>query len=478
MGRKLSDRNRRWLAGELMHWQQSGIILPDQARQIYESYESPAETGGRKRRLAGFSLAALAALMVGLAVLLLIGHNWSLVVAGWEAMPRIAKLAAVFAALAGSHAFALWLRFRTPWRLGSEVAFFFACLMFGAGIWLVAQVFHVDAHWPDGIWWWALGTLPVALCMDTLVVHCLLAGLLGFWAGSEVLGFPHMAGFWNMMPNGAYSLLPLAGLGLLWCYRKGSSWGVALYAALLTWWIIVQGFSWGEFFWGREEAGVYFIAATAPLLMLIGENHRQGDPAARPWNVFGSLLTAAMLIPLSFHDFHRWHDYWYYHRSGAEMQHIGGLFVLLIVLAAVAVLLTLLRPRRADETEHGLLPRLGDLARRQWFTLGISLSVIIMGFTDFLAWGMGTETWIPTIIANLAMIALAVWLMYVGLREEQGIVFTAGVGYFILWSILRYCDLFAEAGGMLGAAGMFFLCGVMLFGLSMLWRGRKEWRHV
>ena len=67
--------------------------------------------------------------------------------------------------------------------------------MFGAGVWLVAQVFHVDAHWPDGIWWWALGTLPVALCLDTLMVHCLLVGLLATWAGSEVIGFPHLGPF-------------------------------------------------------------------------------------------------------------------------------------------------------------------------------------------------------------------------------------------------------------------------------------------
>ena len=75
-------------------------------------------------------------------------------------------------------------------RVGSSL--FFACLMFGAGIWRVAQVFQINAHWPDGIWWWALGTLPVALCLDTLVVHCLLVGLLAVWAGSELIGFPHL----------------------------------------------------------------------------------------------------------------------------------------------------------------------------------------------------------------------------------------------------------------------------------------------
>ena len=179
-----------------------GIVSPGQCRQILDSYVTVAEAGQRKRRFASFALAALAALLVGLAVLLLIGHNWALVIAGWEGLPRIAKLVAIFLVVAGSYGGAVLVWRRTPQRRSAEVAFFFACLMYGAAIWLIAQVFHVDAHWPDGLWWWALGTVPVALCLDTLVVHCLLVGLLGFWAGSEVIGFPHLAPLWNGCPTG------------------------------------------------------------------------------------------------------------------------------------------------------------------------------------------------------------------------------------------------------------------------------------
>jgi hypothetical protein len=84
----------------------------------------------------------------------------------------------------------------------------------------------------------------------------------------------------------------------------------------------------------------------------------------------------------------------------------------------------------------------------------------------------------PTIVANVAMIGMAFWLMRVGLRDDRGRPFTFGVLYFLLWAILRYCDLFAAAGGMLGAALMFFLCGAALFGVGMFWRGRKEAQHV
>jgi uncharacterized membrane protein len=475
MARDLSDRHRHWLSGELEHWRSTGIVSPEQCQQILDSYITVAEAGQRKRHFASFALAALAALLVGLAVLLLVAHNWALVIARWGGSPRIAKLAAIFLIVAGSYGGALLLWQRPPRRRSAEVAFFFACLMYGAAIWLIAQVFHVDAHWPDGLWWWALGTVPVALCLDTLAVHCLLVGLLGFWAGAEVIGFPHLAPIWNVLPNGAYTLLPLAGLGLLWCYRKGTSWGVALYVALLAWWIIVQGFSWGDCFWGREEAGIYFIALTAPLMLIVAENHAVGRALARPWRVCGMLLTAGALIPLSFHEFHQWQPY-PYGRLPLPLQGFGGVLALMSVLAVATALLVLVRRPTADEIRRGPLARLIDLGRRQWVPLGLGLAAVAMGFTDVIA--QGQTAWLSTGIANIAMIALAVWLMHVGVHEEQGLAFAAGVGYFLLWSILRYVDLFAEAGGMLGAAGMFFLCGLALLGLSILWRRRKELRHV
>jgi hypothetical protein len=81
---------------------------------------------------------------------------------------------------------------------------------------------------------------------------------------------------------------------------------------------------------------------------------------------------------------------------------------------------------------------------------------------------------LPTVLANVAMLASAWWLITVGLREERGQPFTAGVLYFLLWAVLRYIDLFGEFAGMLGGALMFLLCGVALFAVSQFWRQRKQ----
>ena len=81
---------------------------------------------------------------------------------------------------------------------------------------------------------------------------------------------------------------------------------------------------------------------------------------------------------------------------------------------------------------------------------------------------------LPVAAVNVAMVALALWLMRLGLREDRTEPFAAGVLYFLLWAVLRYADLFAGVGGMLGAAVMFLLCGVGLLAVARFWLHRKE----
>jgi hypothetical protein len=99
----------------------------------------------------------------------------------------------------------------------------------------------------------------------------------------------------------------------------------------------------------------------------------------------------------------------------------------------------------------------------------------LLGLFAFLAlWAPTTQNaLVPTILANAGMIALGFWLIRLGLAEDRGRPFVAGVGYILLWSILRYIDLFGEYGGMLGAALMFFLCGGAFLGVALFWRKRK-----
>lgn len=465
--RAISDKQRAWLLDELKSWRDETILSQDQTLRILDLYETPAEIAERRKSRAVFSLMAVAAFLVGLAALLLIGYNW-------EGMPRVLKMVIVFGVIIGVHAGGFRLRRRREARTLSEVAFFLGCLFYGAGIWLVGQVFHLNAHYPDGVWWWALGVLPFALCLDTLLLHALFVGLLALWAGLEVLGFAHLGawlfGRWGFMPNGAYTLPLLAVPGLLWAYRKGSPAAVGLYAPLLAWWVILQPFAW------RWEANpIYFIGSVGALFLIIAETHRAGSAFAIPYRLYGALLTGGVLAPLSFYGFNE--DL---ARHGTETTRLLETLAIVGLAAAVLGLAVVVRRGYAGEPVS-FAGRMRAFLHRQWLPVSLVAFMAFLSLWNSLSRAVGEPVIAalpPTVLANIAMICCALWLMGVGLREDRGRPFAAGVLYFLLWAVLRYIDLFGDFGGMPGAALMFFLCGAALFGVALYWRRRKEVRHV
>jgi uncharacterized membrane protein len=453
--RAITANQRAWLLDQLSLWRRDAIVTEQQAQRIADLYEGAGELAERGRSRSVFVLMAAAATLVGLAALLLIGYNW-------DDLSRGTKLAIVLGTIGLTHAAGFSLRYKRNARTLSETVFFLGCLFYGAGIWLVAQVFHINAHYPDGIWWWAVGVLPFALCLETRLLHALFVGLLALWAGQEVLNFGHLGGWlfgrWDFLPNGAYSLPLLAAPGILWAYRKQSVKTLGLYIPLLAWWTVLQAFA-----WKLDSNPIYFVGAIGALMLVVAECHAAGSRFAIPYRYYGSLLVGGVLVPLSFYDFNR-----------HLMPEWRALVIPPAVLAVVALAIVLLTRRTAAG-------RGGTVATRQAIPLGISLLMVLL--PAIAATGRSPSTaetaaLLPTVLVNIAMVAGAFWLMQIGLREDRGRPFGAGVLYFLLWSVLRYVDLFGDFGGMLGAAMMFFMCGGALFGVARYWQGRKEVRYA
>jgi Predicted membrane protein (DUF2157) len=461
--RSISTRRRDWLCEELQAWRAQAILSEDQSNRILALYEVPSEISERQRSRAVFTLMAVAGLFVGLAVLLLIGYNW-------EAIPAGLKLSIIFGAIIGTHTGGFYLRYTRGAGGASELAFFLACLLYGAGIWLVAQIFHLNAHYPDGMWWWAVGVLLFALCLDNPLLHALFVGLLGLWVGMEVLGFRELGawflGRWRQIPNGAYTLPVLALPGLLWAYRKEAPTTVGLYVPLLAWWVILQPFA-----WGMEKTPIYFIGGMGAFFLLIAETHRSGSPFAIPYRLWGALMMGGVLVPLSFYGFYDFDKevFWHGLESGGFVQMLA-----IVVLAIATMTTTWLVRRRTLGDPLPFLEQLTDFMRRQWLPFVL---VVLMAFLAL--WELLVHTaLVPTILANIAMIGCGIWLLATGLREDRGRPFAAGILYLLLWAVLRYVDLFGEFGGLLGAALMFFLCGATLFGVALYWRQRKGGRRA
>ena len=90
------------------------------------------------------SLALAGALLLGVGVI-----TWF--AAHWNEISKLIKLLLIFLALTGSHvAHGLCMTRRTLPRLAQGMALL-SVLFFGAAIMLIGQIYHIDAHFPDGI---------------------------------------------------------------------------------------------------------------------------------------------------------------------------------------------------------------------------------------------------------------------------------------------------------------------------------------
>jgi hypothetical protein len=233
----------------------------------------------------------------------------------------------------------------------------------------------------------------------------------------------------------------------------------------------LQCFTWDSV-WHWSHNPIFFIGAVGGLLLIAAEAHRVGDRMAIPYRATGVLIVGGMLIPLTFKHVHEVRHWSWYHQSsptvGALLQGVAILALLVVAIGALA------RWQGRWNTMSDLASALKETAKRQWVPVGVTA---LMAF--FSIWhGLVGEPYLPTILANAAMFAMAIWLMLVGLREDRGQPFSAGVFYFLLWTVMRYFDLFGDFGGMLGGAMLFFLCGAFLFGMALYWKKRKAGKSV
>ena len=213
------QKHHKWLRGEIETWRSEGLIEPPQAEALMARY--PAS--GPERAWSRVIFSVIGAILVGFGVILFFAYNWVF-------LPKALKLALVFAGVLGSHGTALWLDRRgTAPRSLVEGLHVLGTMLFGAGIWLVAQIYHMDEHYPNGILIWSLGALALAWSLPSLAQGFLAVLLVLLWAGVEVVEFQWTADW-------APFLVGLGVVPLAWLQRSRALlfFGLAALLAMLV----------------------------------------------------------------------------------------------------------------------------------------------------------------------------------------------------------------------------------------------------
>ncbi|MBN2374340.1 DUF2157 domain-containing protein [bacterium] len=164
-----------WLVGKLQQWATQGIIDRAQADRILMQRPQFQQKSSLLVRI----LIAFSALLFGLAVISFFAFNW-------QYMPKWLKLLVIYSSFIGAHAAALWYG-RIPERKAiTEFLHLLGTFLFGAGIMLITQVYHIVEHAPNGVFLWSLGALLMAYVLQSTPQMILFGVLAIVWQGMEV----------------------------------------------------------------------------------------------------------------------------------------------------------------------------------------------------------------------------------------------------------------------------------------------------
>ena len=168
----------RELEHELDAWTADGLVSTEQAAAIRSRYlrDAPAAARGRIVRV----ISAVGAVVAGLGVVLFVAANW-------DGMPRPTRVVLLLALVAAAYGCGYVLReLRGTHPHVGEALYLLGGLAFAAEIFLVGQMYHVDAHWPLAFLAIALLTAAVAAVVRAQALAALSLVSAGIWPLTEL----------------------------------------------------------------------------------------------------------------------------------------------------------------------------------------------------------------------------------------------------------------------------------------------------
>lgn len=118
---------------------------------------------------------------------ILIGAGiFSFIASNWTGMPSTVKVLVILLAMTLFYGLGWFFQEELHYPRSAEAFFILGAITYGAGIYLVAQIFNIRVNWPDGMLLWLLGTVAMAYALDSYPLYFLSVplGIIG------VFGYP------------------------------------------------------------------------------------------------------------------------------------------------------------------------------------------------------------------------------------------------------------------------------------------------
>ena len=415
------------LARESSEWVEKRLISQQQAEDICDSYG--VDYHQAQNSSIGYTvLTGLGFLFIGLSLIVLIGANW-------EEIPRFARMSGLIALTLATQCYGIykWQQDNQPSATGT---FFLGNLFYGAAIILIAQIYHLGEHMPDGVYWWALGCLPFALLTRSPILMEQSLGLALIWLFMEAEEGYLTTGF-----------LPFAAASLWVLYRGKSSLSLLLVTvfSLGLWIEFLLAYLWSDKYQMEWHPELLLVAVLLFLLAwLIGhwlalQNSVKAKDYGATLIAWCLRFTLVSLLIMSFGEL--WHgladEYW---------RNINSALLLSAALLTPALWLAVKVKR-----------------------LPFTLATIVILSTALLTLLYGSKAQISwlAIADNILLIAFGAGLIVRGIKHGYSHYFYLGITAILLTALLRYIDLI---GDYIGGSLLFLTFAGLLLGAAKYWK--------
>jgi len=438
------------LRKELPAWVEKGWVAPAGDAAILNHAEAQLARG---TGVIPVALAVIGALTLGAGIILFFAANWS-------QMAKLSKLAVLFGAMWGAYAIAgrgLSGAARAS-RVIGQAMLLLGVILFGANIQLIAQIYHIDAHYPDGVLMWALGALAIVWVLPSQPVAVAGLALATLWSGLEILDFDRQV-HWPFLAVWAL----FAGPAL---YR-GWKWATAAGIAALSAWCLMVLMEWS----GVELFLLQVFALLGATLCLAGVAIQDVPRLAalsatvRRTALIAALFAAHLFVYVGMHGLP-----WYmfsvntFDPQGWDRAATAGpgtvAFIIAFALAALAL------------AASGYRRVAGRRSMRDVAGMALAALAAIAMLATPLMPGRYADAVLMYVVINGLVFAILVWMVADGYRSgERFQVYAAFVAYGAGLVALYFMEFFS-----LMSRSLFVMAGgaVLIVGVYMLERQRRR----
>jgi uncharacterized membrane protein len=392
-------------------WQSRGILDAETAERLAYDVE-------RQKPERSFQT-----ILVLLAVICLGFGAITFVAANWDDISRFTRLLIIFGAMWATWGSSAVFHARSHTTV-AQIFVLLACVLFGAGIMLLGQLYHIQGEPRDAVWLWSIGTLVGATLTRSPPALSLAVVLLNIWyfMGSNMFSPGYLAQY------DILAYFALAGGLAYWMRSQFAGYLVLLSATL---WVCTNALA----ALGQDRAIFLIFSLYANYVLLALALFSAGG--RRILNGYEAVLAVFFLFNMGVMTY-----FWYFVGQFENVDRYSSLYSQSLLLPALAGAIT------AGLAIIGRLQRNPNSYDLFMTVIAITLSGALLALSRS----------VPFLFEGF-LLALSIWVIRMGWRLEYRPISTLG---FVGFAVVMTTIYFTTIGTLIGTSAFYLGAGVLL----------------